>query len=135
MSATLSNSGGAIHVSSGSTTTSVVQGIAKHWAHITGDGTPSLLDSLNCSSVTDHAVAWIGSNLTNNMNDTNGSFFGQGRETSVIVYIQEITVGTANNTNSWERSTSAAVSVTHTHVGPAQADMDGRHHMLVGDLA
>jgi hypothetical protein len=62
-------------------------------------------------------------------------FFGQGRETSVIVYIQEITVGTGNNTNSWDRTTSRAVSVTHSHVGPAQADMDGRHHMLVGDLA
>lgn len=111
----------------------VVNGSAKHWAHITGDGTPSLLDSLNCSSVTDHAVAWIGSNLTNNMNDTNGSFFGQGRETSFIVYIQEVTTG--NNTNSWNRTTSAAESVTHTHTGPAQADADGRHHMLVGDLA
>jgi hypothetical protein len=56
----------------------VSSGSAKHWAHITGDGTPSLLDSLNCSSVTDYAVAWVGSNLTNNMSDTNGSFFWSG---------------------------------------------------------
>ena len=128
---------GTIQDTDGNTVAStyVTNGVAKHWAHITGDGTPSLSDSLNCSSVTDYAVAWVGSNLTNNMSNTNASFFGQGRETSFIVYIQEITVGNGNNTSSWDRTTSRAVSVTHTHLGPGQADADGRHHMLVGDLA
>ncbi len=55
MSATLSNSGGAIHISDGTTTTSVVNGVVKSWITSLANGT-SISDSLNVSSTADTAA-------------------------------------------------------------------------------
>ena len=76
MSATLSNSGGAIHVSDGTTTTSVVQGIAK--AHLLMDQRGTHLgsagdtgsSSFNVSSGSDDASGYLTVNFTNSMSNT-----------------------------------------------------------------
>lgn len=75
MSATLSNSGGAIHVSSGSTTTSVVSGIAKYFIHF-GMNDFTIDQSFNSSSVTDEGVGHARLNFTNNMSASRYSFTG-----------------------------------------------------------
>jgi len=61
MSATLSNSGGALHISSGSTTTAIEQGIAKAWVNFDGTGTAAISDSYNTSSLTDKGTGhyWV----------------------------------------------------------------------------
>ena len=81
MSATLSNSGGALHISSGSTTTAIEQGIAKAWVKY-NQSTPGIDNSLNVSSVTDNETAKYTINYTSNWaninytNTTGGSFNG-----------------------------------------------------------
>jgi len=40
----------------GAATTIVAQGLAKSWCHIDGDGTASILDSFNGTSMTDHGT-------------------------------------------------------------------------------
>lgn len=68
MSATLSNSGGAIHISSGSTTTSVEQGVAKSFVTY-NQISPSLDKSLNASSVSDDATGRFTITFTNSFTD------------------------------------------------------------------
>jgi len=40
----------------GAVTTNILQGLAKSWCHIDGDGTASILDSFNGTSMTDHGT-------------------------------------------------------------------------------
>ena len=68
MSATLSNSGGALHISSGSTTTAVEQGIAKAYQHHDEDLT-TMHKSLNLSSSTDNATGDFTANFTSSWLD------------------------------------------------------------------
>ena len=49
---------------SSSTADQIQQGRAKAWAIFTGTGTPSLEDSFNCSSITDHGTGSYQVNLT-----------------------------------------------------------------------
>ena len=66
MSATLSNSGGAIHVSDGTTTTSVVQGIAKIWFGAPDETGHTIAQSLNISGSTDVGTGTWYYAVTNN---------------------------------------------------------------------
>ena len=67
MSATLSNSGGALHISSGSTTTAVEQGVVKAWVYFnTQDNPPNPDDSFGVSSLTDNNTE-VEVNLTSTM--------------------------------------------------------------------
>jgi len=75
MSATLSNSGGALHLSSGTTTTSLEQGIAKYFIHFGMDDF-AIDASLNSSSVADEGVGHATCNFTNNMSQVRYSFNG-----------------------------------------------------------
>ena len=69
MSSTLTNSGGAIHISSGSTTTSVVSGVAKAWVYFfTVDNPPNPDGSFGVSSLTDNGQE-VEVNLTSAMSN------------------------------------------------------------------
>jgi len=59
----------------GTGTTSVRQGIAKCWAHMTL-GTTAIEDSLNCSSVSDDATGRFTITRTNNMDNADYSVAG-----------------------------------------------------------
>ena len=68
----------ATNLTDGSSTTStfanVVDGSAKVWASMdASSGTPTLEDSLNTSSVTDHGTGLFDFNYTNNMGNSNYS--------------------------------------------------------------
>ena len=112
-----------------STTTNLQQGLCKSWWHIVGDGTPAISNSgsFNVSSITDIAVANVASVFTNNMADDDFSAIGMAREQDYIAHCQELH-------SSILRSTSRIVTVTHNH-SDAQADSDGRNHLVHGDLA
>ena len=75
MSATLSNSGGALHVSSGSNITSIEQGLAKYFIHF-GMNDFVIDQSFNSSSVTDAGVGHADLFFTNNMSAARYSFTG-----------------------------------------------------------
>lgn len=68
MSATLSNSGGALHISSGSTTTAIEQGVAKAYQHHDEDLT-TMHKSLNVTSSTDNGTGDFTANFTNSWSD------------------------------------------------------------------
>ncbi len=60
------------HSTAGSVTTNnVVNGSAKHWANLNGDGTIALRDSFNTASATDGGLGDYSFTFTNNMSDTN----------------------------------------------------------------
>ena len=64
----------------GASTTSVQQGLAKFWANIDQVGTAALVDSLNCSGITDNAGGDISVALSTNMG--NATYAPSGMTTS-----------------------------------------------------
>ena len=60
------------HSTAGSVTTNnVVNGSAKHWANLNGDGTIALRDSFNHSSATDNGTGDYTFNFNNDFSDRN----------------------------------------------------------------
>lgn len=123
MSATLSNSGGAIHVSAGTTTTSVVNGVAKLWGSFGGsDG--AIVESFNVSSVTD--------NNTGDHSYTSTVTFAHNTKHGGVA-------GTCTNNIGFARlaggncTTTVINLFTHLHEGSA-TDID-RTLSITGDLA
>ena len=57
-------------------TSYVVNGSAKAWGFFNGLGTPAFYDSLNMSSITDHAVGQYDLNVTNAFSSANHSDIG-----------------------------------------------------------
>jgi len=55
----------------GSNQTSIQQGLAKCWCHLTGQGTPTAEDSLNVGSITDTAVGRYTVNFSTNFGNAN----------------------------------------------------------------
>ena len=53
----------------GSATTSVISGLCKMWAHLSGSGTPAIDDSLNTSSVTDVSTGRRRINISNDLDN------------------------------------------------------------------
>ena len=51
----------------GTATTNLKQGVAKVWANINGTGTPAARDSLNVTSITDHATGILSIVIANDM--------------------------------------------------------------------
>ena len=54
------------------------QSAAKAWANLQGTGTPTLQDSFNIASVTDHGAGDYSYNFTNNMANINYCYGGGG---------------------------------------------------------
>ena len=106
----------------------VAEGTAKSWTYIIGDGSPTVADSFNTASLTDHATAQIRSNFTNNMNNDDFCFVTFVQENAFIAVAQELTT-----TSGRIRTTAGVTSVTHTT--STQSDVDGRNHIVTGDLA
>ena len=63
-----------------STTTNLQQGLAKFWTNIDQIGTAELVDSLNCSGITDNGTGDISVALSNNMG--NATYAPSGMTTS-----------------------------------------------------
>ena len=58
----------AIHTSDGGAVTqNLVQGLAKHWIQINGEGTVAIQDSFNNSSVADNGTGYYSFNINNDM--------------------------------------------------------------------
>ena len=55
----------------GSNQTSIQQGLAKGWCHLTGTGTPTAEDSLNVGSITDTATGRYSFNFSTNFGNAN----------------------------------------------------------------
>jgi len=55
----------------GSNQTSIQQGLAKCWCHLTGSGTPSAADSLNIGSITDTESGRFTFNFSTNFGNAN----------------------------------------------------------------
>lgn len=66
----------------GETASRAVSGVAAAWANMTGTGTATINDSVNHSSLTDHAVGNYTLSLTNNMDNTDYSFAYTGKRSS-----------------------------------------------------
>tara|TARA_Y100001973_G_C5002228_1_gene234241 strand:- start:66 stop:497 length:432 start_codon:yes stop_codon:yes gene_type:complete len=109
-----------------SVTQNLVQGVAKAWVFIEGDGTPSNANSFNTASLTDVATGIIANNFTNNMSDDNFS-------TNALPMEQSFTATMMELTSSSQRSSSRSVSLSSN--GTAHADTDSRNHTVHGDLA
>jgi len=109
-------------------TSTVAEGTAKSWTYIIGDGSPTVADSFNTASLTDQGVAQIQSNFTNNMNNDDFCFVTFVQENAFIAVAQELTT-----TSGRIRTTASVLSVSHSTT--AQADIDGRNHIVTGDLA
>ena len=117
------------HSTSGSVDTKfVVEGSAKSWTYITGDGTPAVTDSFNTASLTDVNTGEVRSNFTNSMNNDDFCFQAFVQENSFFGAIQELTTSSGRI-----RTSSSAVSVSHNL--SAGADVDARSHLVLGDLA
>ena len=64
----------------GTATTSLQQGLAKLWVNIDQIGTAALVDSLNCSGITDNGTGDVSVALSNNMG--NATYAPSGMTTS-----------------------------------------------------
>ena len=110
----------------GSATMQLQQGVAKMFAYIEGDATPTITGSFNTASLTDEGVAVVRANLTNAMSDTTFTNMGLPKESAFKCMIQELTTGDIRSTSSM---------VLKSHSVSASADIDGRNYMIFGDLA
>ena len=133
MSATLSNSGGKLHVSSvgGATTTSVVEGLAKSrgsWAN--SADTNQILDgnSLNVSSGTDNGVGIFTISYTNNFSAVSKYNYGTSLH---LTTIDMATYGVA------ERYTGSDKYTACDATGPTDSEVDHARNLMIvfGDLA
>tara|TARA_R100001460_G_scaffold43613_1_gene79955 strand:+ start:103 stop:483 length:381 start_codon:yes stop_codon:yes gene_type:complete len=104
----------------------VVNGSAKMFAFIEGDGTPTVTGSFNTASLTDEGTGVVRANLTNSMSDTTFTNIGLPKESGFKCMIQELTTGDIRSTSSM---------VLKSHSTSATADIDGRNYMIFGDLA
>ena len=66
----------------GTATTSLQQGLSKFWANIDQIGTAALVDSLNCSGITDNGTGDVSVALSNNMG--NATYAPSGMTTSHV---------------------------------------------------
>ena len=106
-----------------STTTSLQQGLLKHWSHFDQETTPSAnQDSFNSSSVADNATGDYSQNFANNM--ANANFVASAISKQVITDL----LGSSSLTTS-----SIRINVRN----PSFADTDADDNLLLvaGDLA
>ena len=117
------------HSTAGSVDTKfVVEGSAKSWTYITGDGTPAVADSFNTASLTDVQQGEVQSNFTNNMNNDDFCFQALPQENSFLASMQELTTSSG-------RIRTSASAISNSHNLSSSVDVDGRSHLVLGDLA
>ena len=108
----------------GAVTTNIAQGLIKSWTHADCTGTVGIEDSLNTSSLTEHANGVIQFTRANNMANVN----------YVAVMCTEIPSNAANNAHRLHDLTTARYLQSYYQAG-ATADVDPFVTMMTGDLA
>ena len=108
----------------GAVTTSVQQGLLKSWTHADCTGTVGIEDSLNTSSLTEHANGVIQFTRANNMNNVH----------YVAVMCSEIPSNAADNAHRIHDVQTSYYLHTYYQAG-ASADVDPFVTMCSGDLA
>ena len=137
MSATLSNSGGAIHVSSGSTTTSVEKGVVKALAQYLGQTNTLQSGSLNHSSITDDGTGLFDHNFTNNFANTVYIVIGESQRFVTTSTIHNYGVQDGPNSDVL-RTTSFCPMDSHyinSSIDRTNFDFDVNDFTAFGDLA
>jgi len=105
----------------GTTTTSVQQGLVKHWIHFDGtDSTPAADDSFNHSSLTDAGTGAYESVCTNNMANVEYAAFGFAND---------------QNYGNGSQSTSTLRFENRNDAGNASSDTNRISMGMFGDLA
>ena len=105
----------------GTTTTSLQQGLCKHWVHFDGtDSTPAASDSLNHSSLTDDGTGAYESVCTNNMANVEYASFGFAND---------------QNYGNGSQSTSTLRFENKNDAGNAASDTNRVSMGMFGDLA
>jgi hypothetical protein len=108
----------------GSGTTNTVQGLIKSWTHADCTGTVGIEDSLNTSSLTEHANGVIQFTRVNNMANVN----------YVAVMCSEIPSNAADNAHRLHDLNTTHYLQSYYQAG-ATADVDPFVTMMTGDLA
>lgn len=109
------------------TDSNLVQGLAKQWCHYDGEGSPTIADSFNVSSLNDLGTATFQQVCTNNFANANYSVTAMPREENGYHFINEFDT-TA------ERTTALIFTATGNQSG-STAEVDGRSVTVHGDLA
>jgi len=112
----------------GNVTQNLVQGIAKAWHTIDGEGTIAIVDSFNIASITDNDTGDYSFTYTNNMgtakHPVTGSVVGASTG-NFFSYISSDGVAQATTGN----------TTKNVHHSGAQQDTDPTHFVIHGDLA
>jgi len=108
----------------GAVTTNIAQGLVKSWTHADCTGTVGIEDSLNTSSLTEHANGVIQFTRANNMANVN----------YVAVMCTEIPSNAANNAHRLHDLNTTHYLQSYYQAG-ATADVDPFVTMMTGDLA
>lgn len=111
----------------GTTTTSMQQGLAKHWVKFAPDAAAD--DSLNNSSITDTAVGRFTVTRTNNMGNAN--YVGQVNGEWTYGSDSGLAINSGDNTT----LTTSAYGCVFFNSSFAEYDVDGMAALFHGDLA
>ena len=122
------------HSTAGSLDTSyVVNGSAKTWVNLNGNGTIAIRDSLNVASLTDEGTGAYQTNLTTNMGNSNYAVTGSAGDSGGATGCWHTTGFNLNGYNTGNQTGSF-----HTQIYYATnsiADIDFVYSALHGDLA
>ena len=118
----------------GAATQSLQQGIVKAWVNFDFLNTPSVRDSLNHSSITDHGTGLFTITRTNNMNNDDYSVAGMCSQ-NLSSNPAGLSLGIPNNTSLETYSTSATKVSCKFGSSSAMGDMPLGCLQAIGDLA
>ena len=114
----------------GSNTTNLQQGLAKVWFLFNGQGTASITDSFNVSSLDDDGTGQYGLHYTNNLATANqgaGSDVGSGNASGTCMYVNFHTTTTSTvDMDTWQLGIGGDL---------AQGDYTTIRGVILGDLA
>ena len=114
----------------GSNTTNLQQGLAKVWFLFNGQGTASITDSFNVSSLDDDGTGQYGLHYTNNLATANqgaGSDVGSGNASGTCMYVNFHTTTTSTvDMDTWQLGIGGDL---------AQGDYTTIRGLILGDLA
>jgi len=124
---TITSEGGAV-------TMQLQQGLVKAWVNFDYLSTPSVRDSLNQSSITDHGTGLFTITRTNNMNNDDYSVAGMCSQ-NLSSNPAGLSLGIPNNTSMETYSTSATKVSSKYGSSSAMGDMPLGCLQVIGDLA
>ena len=114
----------------GAVTQNLVQGLAKAWLNLGGDGTIAIRDSFNIASVADNATGRYTPTLTNNMSSDDYAGFGGGCVHETTSNNQQARQGPSINVQATANFQINCGSNTY-----AQGDWEQPTAGLLGDMA